>query len=124
MNEFEEFRTAVGNWSEALGLTDWQITVLEADLGRDHETVVARTALNWTQRSAAVRWNQGYRAQPDGTAGDNSPASIALHEVLHIALHTFAAVATETRDLGSDLLDSEEHGLIRRLMRAMQELGK
>lgn len=119
MSEFEAFRDSCLSWVARLQIVDWAVLVEEEALPREDEGVSARVFMNWTQRRARVVWNTVYRA-PEGSTSKRSPEDDGLHEALHVLLNAVINISAIRGDADSKEVDSEEHSVINRLIRAFK----
>lgn len=117
---YEEFHSATLKWIDAFGLTDWLIDVEFSDLGPESQNTAARTYTNWTQRNARIVLNSTFQIPGHRTCHERNADALALHEVLHVVLTVLGNTAAAAGDYTADRVDSEEHAVIRRVMRAMQ----
>lgn len=119
--DFRLFKATAERWIERFGLTDWRIQIVcdyIEDQGRR-----AETGMSWTQRSARIRWNTNWQDSPASTCL-TAPEQTALHEVLHIVLNCLLWTAVKRGDVACSEVDSEEHAVIQRFMRALSTEGE
>lgn len=118
--EFAKFKKECERWIDAFGLSDWMIEVIHDSLPARDCQVKARVLYNFEQRAAKIILNKEFIHDSKDGVSAHSTEGAALHEVLHIALAAYGMTCAKLQSTDHDLAQSEEHGLMRRIMRALK----
>jgi len=116
---YEIFERSCHEWIGKFGLTDWMIEINRMKLPAVDAQVMARCSLNLVQRSARILWNDAFIEDDSSRVAAHDPKGAALHEVLHIVMATYGEVCAKLGSADGDIAQAEEHGTMRRIMRAL-----
>lgn len=110
---YSRFKRAVLRWADKLGLDDWCFQIQQGKLSKN---TLANVGLDWVQRNALVTWSTR-----DHSEAKLTPEQVALHETLHVLFYPMLCCAAESKDPGSSTTQSEEHAVIRKLIKLLEE---
>lgn len=111
-NDFRKFKQRVNYWINKLAITGWMIEIEHEQIG---DGINAQCAYNIGSKSALFRLTKNTEGDYNLIIGIDT---LALHEVLHLALADLVFVSTKGDD---DIITSSEHDLINRLVVALKE---
>lgn len=110
---FTRFKVAVEFWLGRLGLHDWHVHVSAVRFEKAWRDMKARVHLNWQNRIAEIQLNTANKDFSEPVE------DLAKHEVLHILLAPALYGAATMQSGDHPIVDSEEHAIIRRLMKLL-----
>lgn len=122
LRDYETFRRECLRLLDVMQLSDWQI---EVDAINDSEVAwTARTYFNNSAKAARIVWNKNSISTPTDIRTAHTSKYVALHECLHILLHSLVFTAVDQKDMSSVLIDAEEHAVINRIVRLLAKAKK
>ena len=99
--DFDKFKKAFSYWQKELGLVEYTVYFERTNLGDRYAEIEVES----DGKTATVRYNS---LKPKDKHKNDTPQAIAFHEVCHLLLADFSALARARYATADDLYSAEE----------------
>lgn len=111
--DFKQYKKAVLYWLDRFGITEW-------DVDFKHHKIDSAARTTYNNISKLVCFQLTTKIEFDFCDQDDIN-KLALHEVIHLLLADFGYAIEKTNSYDSDLVIAQEHAVVMRLIRAIDE---